>query len=136
MSTATDITSLAKELIQQSEALLTHIKTEIGHKQYEDSFIEKIQRLIASRQTIIDELQNEAARQNAELKTLVDAQIPKEDCTRLINMEKEISLGLKQILYNIQQSRKLLHDKQQSRKQYRNPFSSVARDGMFVDKRK
>jgi hypothetical protein len=136
MSAGIDLTILIDELFEKSEALLAHIKTAAENTVYDDLFIERIQELVNARQATIDQMDNEAGRQNVKLKEFIGAEVSIDRCQYLVNMEKEIADGLKYISGSIQNSRQLFQKKQRSRQQYRNPFGSVQRDGMFVDKRK
>ena len=126
---------LVNDLSEKSETLLSHLKEADGRDHYEDAFIEKIQRLLAERQTVIDALQH-TAESEGDLKTWAVANLSKEERTSLIAVEKSIAERLRQILLKIQQSRKLLHQKQRTSRHYRHPYSNMPRDGMFIDQRK
>jgi len=126
---------LVNDLLEKSEKLLSHLKEADGRKRYEDAFIEKIQHLLEERQTVIDALQH-TAENEGDLKTWALANLSKEERTSLIAAEKTIAERLRQILWNIQQSRQLLHQKQRTSQHYRHPYSKVPRDGMFIDQRK
>jgi len=126
---------LVNDLLEKSETLLSHLKEADGRDHYEDAFIEKIQRLLAERQTVIDALL-ETAESEGDLKTWAAANLSKEERASLIAVEKTIAERLRQILWKIQQSRQLLHQKQRTSQHYRHPYSKVPRDGMFIDQRK
>jgi len=126
---------LVNDLSEKSETLLSHLKEADGRDHYEDAFIEKIQRLLAERQTVIDALL-ETAESEGDLKTWAAANLSKEERASLIAVEKTIAERLRQILLKIQQSRQLLHQKQRTSQHYRHPYSNIPRDGMFIDQRK
>jgi predicted transcriptional regulator len=126
---------LVNDLSEKSETLLSHLKEADGRNHYEDAFIEKIQRLLAERQTVIDALL-ETAESEGDLKTWAAANLSKEERASLIAVEKTIAERLRQILLKIQQSRQLLHQKQRTSQHYRHPYSNIPRDGMFIDQRK
>jgi len=126
---------LVNDLSEKSEKLLSHLKEADGRNHYEDAFIEKIQLLLAERQTVIDALKQTSESEGA-LKTWAAANLSNEERVSLIDLEKAIAERLRQILLKIQQSRQLLHQKQRTSQHYRHPYSNIPRDGMFIDQRK
>ncbi|MFT8310768.1 MAG: hypothetical protein ABF629_06355 [Sporolactobacillus sp.] len=88
-----------------------------------DAFIEKLQQLLGSRETLLKELPDHCSDSDRQIGQKID------------EMNQRINQSLQSIKQEITNDMSQFRHRKKTVNRYRNPYSGPTKDGMFLDKR-
>jgi flagellar protein FliT len=116
VSVVAELFSVTKELYELLE--------QPARKEKRDETIEAIQRLLAQRDVLIQQLQPPYSEEEQELGM------------QMVSLNEAIAEKLQQLKQQIQEDLKAIKQKKMANQNYMNPYQSLAIDGMFYDKKR
>ncbi|TCP26035.1 hypothetical protein EV207_12069 [Scopulibacillus darangshiensis] len=111
------LTGLYEKTLILKELVSTH------HPGDRDQTIEQVQRILDERDLLLVQLPANPTEEELRLGAMI------------VEMDDVIINGLERILKGVTHDRQMIKEKKSISQRYRNPYSNIAGDGMFLDKK-